>query len=173
MSLFKVESIVQRGGLPSGSSGGIIQTKSTIKTDTSSYSVGNGGTSSDVVTVTITPKSASSKILIHATLSGSKSDQGMFLKLFRGSTQIARGDSDGSCQRVSTHLLTDQSFIMSSTTCVALDSPSTTSATTYSIRVGHGNPSTQTVYVNRDQGGNNGSQIGRGVTIITVQEVTG
>ena len=173
MSQIKVDSIVPRGGLPSGAVGGIIQVKQTIKTDTSSYSVGNGGTSSDVVTVTITPQSASSKILIYATLSGSKSDQGMFLKLFRGSTQIARGDSDGSCQRVSTHLLTDQSFIMSSTTCVALDSPSTTSATTYSIRVGHGNPSTQTVYVNRDQGGNNGSQIGRGVTIITVQEVTG
>ena len=69
MSQLKVDSIVPRGGLPSGSSGGIIQTKSTIKTDTSSYSVGNGGTSSDVVTVTITPQSASSKILIHATLS--------------------------------------------------------------------------------------------------------
>ena len=172
MSQIKVDSIVPRGGLPSGAVGGIIQVKQTIKTDTSSYSVGNGGTSSDVVTVTITPQSASSKILIHATLSGSKSDQGMFLKLFRDSTQIIRGDASGSCQRVSTHLLTDQSFIMSSTTCVALDSPSTTSATTYSIRVGHGNPSTQTVYVNRDQGGNNGAQIGRGVTIITVQEVT-
>tara|TARA_Y100000401_G_scaffold105572_1_gene98327 strand:- start:246 stop:767 length:522 start_codon:yes stop_codon:yes gene_type:complete len=172
MSQLKVDSIVPRGGLPSGSSGGIIQTKTAIKTDTSSYSVGSGGTSSSIVSVSITPQSSSSKILIHATLSGSKSDQGMFLKLFRGSTQIIRGDASGSCQRVSTHLLTDQSFIMSSTTCVALDSPSTTSSTTYSIRAGHGNPSTQTIYVNRDQGGNNGAQIGRGVTIITVQEVT-
>ncbi len=173
MSQLKVDSIVPRGGLPSGSSGGVIQTKSTIKTDTSSFSVGNGGTSSAVVSVTITPQSASSKILIYATLSASRSDQGVFLKLFRGSTQIALGDASGSCQRVSTHLLSDQSFIMSSTTCVALDSPSTTSATTYSIRVGHGTPGTVTVFVNRDQGGNNGSQIGRGVTIITVQEVTG
>ena len=39
-----------------------------IKTDTSSYSVGAGGSSSDVVTVTITPQSSSSKILIFATL---------------------------------------------------------------------------------------------------------
>ena len=173
MSQLKVDSIVPRGGLPSGASGGVIQTKSTIKTDASSYSVGNGGTSSSVVSVSITPQSASSKILIFATLSASRSDQGVFLKLFRGSTQIALGDASGSCQRVSTHLLNDQSFIMSSTTCVALDSPNTTSATTYSIRVGHGTPSTVTVFVNRDQGGNNGSQIGRGVSIITVQEVTG
>ena len=172
MSQLKVDSIVPRGGLPSGSSGGVIQTKSTIKTDTSSYSVGNGGTSSDVVTVTITPQSASSKILIHATLSGSKSDQGMFLKLFRGSTQIARGDSDGSCQRVYTHLLTDQSFIMSSCSCTFLDAPSTTSSTTYHLKAGHPSPSTTTVYFNRSNNDSNAVQIPRGISTLMLMEVT-
>jgi len=172
MSQLKVDSIVPRGGLPSGASGGVIQTKSTIKTDTSSFSIGNGGTSSSVVSVTITPQSASSKILIYATLTASKSDTGVFLKLFRGSTQIGQGDASGNRQRVSTHLLTDQNFLISSTTCVFLDSPSTTSSTTYSIRVGHGHPSTQTVQINRPESDSNATQIGRGVTIITVQEVT-
>ena len=63
-----------------------------------------------------------------------------------------------SCQRVSTHLLTDQSFIMSSTTCVALDSPSTTSSTIIQYEQAW-KPSTQTIYVNRDQGGNNGHKL--------------
>ena len=173
MSQIKVDSIVPRGGLPSGASGGVIQTKSTIKTDTSSFSISRGGTSSNVVSVSITPQSSSSKILIYATLTASKSDTGVFLKLFRGSTQIALGDSDGSSQRVSTHAAIDQSFLIGSTTCVFLDSPSTSSATTYSIRVGHGHPSTQTVFINEPQNNANATQNGRGVTIITVQEVTG
>ena len=153
--------------------GKILQVQSTAKTDTSSFSIGNGGTSSDVVTVSITPGSSSNKILIFATLTAGKSDTGVFLKLFRGSTQIALGDSDGSAQRVSTHAAVTQSFLIGSTTCVFLDSPSTTSSTTYSIRVGHGHPSTQTVFINEPQDNSTNSQNGRGVTIITVQEVAG
>ena len=44
MSQIKVNSIVPVGGLPSGSSGGIIQSKSTIKTDVMSSSTNNAFT---------------------------------------------------------------------------------------------------------------------------------
>ena len=78
-----------------GSLGKVLQTVSTAKTNTSTFSVTGGGTSGDIVTVSITPSSSSNKILIFASLTASKSDTGIFLKLFRDSTQIALGNSSG------------------------------------------------------------------------------
>ena len=48
MSQIKVDSIVPRGGLPSGAVGGIIQVKQTIKTDTSSFEGSTGNFSSNI-----------------------------------------------------------------------------------------------------------------------------
>tara|TARA_R100000231_G_scaffold7913_1_gene10846 strand:+ start:5353 stop:5877 length:525 start_codon:yes stop_codon:yes gene_type:complete len=174
MSQLKVDSIVPRGGLSSGFSGGIIQAKQDIKTDTSSISVSAGSQTSALVSVAITPTSSSSKILLIGDLSGQLNDTGLFLKFFRGSTQIGMGDARGNRQRVSTHLLTDQSFLMSSCSCTFLDSPSTTSSITYSLRAGHTAPSTQTIYINF-AGANdpNQTQICTGVTTLLVMEVTG
>ena len=173
MSQLKVDSIIPRGGLSSGFSGGIIQTVQSVKTDTASESISAGGTSSSIVSVSITPSSASSKILVIADLSASFSDTGVYLKLFRGSTQIALGDASGNRQRVSTHLLTDQSFIMSSCSCTFLDAPSTTSSTTYHLKAGHPSPSTTTVYFNRSNNDSNAVQIARGISTLMLMEVTG
>ena len=64
MSQIKVDSIIPRGGLPSGASGGIIQMVQTVKT--ASFSKVNTASFSEItgLTVTITPQSASNKILI-------------------------------------------------------------------------------------------------------------
>ena len=65
MSQLKVNSIVPAGGLPSGASGGIIQVVSTTRTDTFSESgIDEGEHSGAAISVTITPSSNSSKILI-------------------------------------------------------------------------------------------------------------
>ena len=63
MSQLKVDSIIPRGGLPSGASGGIIQIKQAIRTSVFSQSLGQGVESDILVPVTITPQSSSSKIL--------------------------------------------------------------------------------------------------------------
>ncbi len=174
MSQLKVDSIVPTGGLASGFSGGIIQVKQDIKTDTSTVNVSAGGASSALVSVDITPSSSSSKILLIGDLSGQLNDTGLFLKFFRGSTQIGMGDARGNRQRVSTHLLTDQSFLMSSCSCTFLDSPSTTSQVTYSLRAGHTSPQTENIYINFP-GANDPdqTQICTGVTTLLVMEVTG
>ena len=174
MSQLKVDSIVPRGGLGSGFSGGIIQVKQDTKTNASSESVSAGGESSSLCSVSITPQSSSSKILIISDLSGQLNDTGLYLKLFRGSTQIGMGDARGNRSRISTHLLTDQSFLMSSCSCTFLDSPSTTSSITYSLKAGHTAPSTQTIYFNY-AGANdpNQVQIPTGISTLLVMEVTG
>ena len=62
MSQIKVDSIVPSGGLPSGSSGGIVQIKSVTKTDTFS-ATSNSYTDVTDLTLSITPQSTSNKIL--------------------------------------------------------------------------------------------------------------
>ena len=98
MSQLKVNSIVPAGGLPSGSNGGIIQVKSTIKTDT--FSTNSTSTTFTAVTglsVAITPSTNNNKILIIANVNlGTRGDSQAMLKLKRGSTDICVGDADGS-----------------------------------------------------------------------------
>ena len=70
MSELRTNRIVPRDGLPSGSSGGIIQVKSATKTDTQSIS--GTGSSADItgLSVSITPTRSDSKILLSLSVTG-------------------------------------------------------------------------------------------------------
>ena len=63
MSELRTNRIVPRDGLPSGSSGGIIQVKQTVKTDTFSK---NSSSWADItgMSVSITPTRADSKVFV-------------------------------------------------------------------------------------------------------------
>tara|TARA_R100000234_G_scaffold117858_1_gene97078 strand:+ start:512 stop:1027 length:516 start_codon:yes stop_codon:yes gene_type:complete len=134
MSQIKVNSIVPLGGLPSGANGGIIQVVTAHKSDASST------TSTSFVDsgleATITPQSNSSKILIIADAKvGMASGNIGYVGLFRGSTQICLGDTNGSAIRSYGAMDgTSHSHNAYPANCVFLDSPSTTSSTTYKIR---------------------------------------
>jgi len=157
-----------------GSLGKILQVGQDVKTDIATVNVSAGGASSALVSVNITPSSSSNKILLIGDLSGQLNDTGLFLKFFRGSTQVGQGDARGNRQRVSTHLLTDQSFLMSSCSCTFLDSPSTTSQVTYSLRAGHTSPNTENIFINFPGANDpNQTQICTGITTILCMEVSG
>ena len=66
MSQIKVDSIVPRGGLPSGASGGITQTVQAFKDDEFSFTTTGANSYVDLtgLSVTITPQSSSNKILV-------------------------------------------------------------------------------------------------------------
>ncbi len=134
MSQLKVNSIVPVGGLPSGSNGGIIQivnAETTTQVSNTSGSFVDSG-----ITATITPSSNSSKILVVASIAwllfrSSTETSGSF-KLLRGSTAI-------STHTGSVHIeagVTSQNRIISEGgyTIQRLDSPATTSATTYKVQ---------------------------------------
>ena len=96
MSQLKVNSIVPVGGLPSGSNGGIIQVKQTVKTDSFSSS------SSTLVDVTgfsvdITPSSNSNKILIYVSIgiAANSTSSATCFALLRGSTNLTSNTSGG------------------------------------------------------------------------------
>lgn len=136
----------------SGITGGkILQVVSTLKTDTFST------TSATYVDVTglsasITPTSATSNVLAIFTVSGMSTDasgaeDNGFIVL-RGATEIATADSGGDSSwtgQLSQRLLGTNPITENSAVTV-LDSPATTSATTYKVQVKVGGG---TLYVNR------------------------
>ena len=137
MSQLKVDSIVPRGGLPSGATGGgIIQTIQATRTDFVSTT---SSTFSDYMSLTITPQSSSSKILclfsaFECTDAGDGNTYSQY-KLMRGSTHIYAGDQSGSGLSGSAGRYGRQNNFKSDHFGITfIDSPSTTSATTYKIQ---------------------------------------
>ena len=173
MSELRTNRIIPRDGLPSGSSGGVIQVKSATKTD------GDFNTSSssyvDVtgLSVSITPTRSDSKILIFATIHGiGDSSTQAYFRFMRDSTAICVGTSVGS--RVAAtmgSMYEDQTNDTNSCSQQFLDSPSTTSSVTYKIQArtqGDG-----TLYLNRSSGDANDATSGRFTSTLTVMEVSG
>jgi hypothetical protein len=152
--------------LPAGS---ILQVLSTAKTDTFSTA---STTFTDVtgMSVTITPRSTSSKILImvgaQVSMSGADCTT---VKVLRGSTDIFIGDAAGSRPRVSS----SKSFTsngIEAAPIIYLDSPATTSATTYKLQM---RLASGTAYLNRSSADGDNSAHPRAASSITVMEVQG
>ena len=163
-------------GIPviAGIGSNVVQT---VKTDTFTTS---SGSFVDVtgLTVTITPTSATSKIYIAFTLpmtfvSGSVDRSGQF-SLFRGSTNLVVPDSPGgrtaALSGVNINGLTRASSQLPLHSGQFLDSPATTSATTYSVRV-RSSDSATLVYVNRTSGDVDNAGSERAIATITAIEV--
>ena len=175
MSQLKVNSIVPVGGLPSGANGGIIQVVSAATTSVSSYSVSSGGVSTlcSGLQPSITPSSNSNNVLISLCLSAATSGGGVAVSLFRGSTQIFLADADGNRQRVSTMQTYENTHQLANVNITFLDTGiSTTSATTYGIKLSHCSGSSQTMYINRDNNNDNSSGRVRCASSMTLYEVT-
>jgi len=123
--------VIPKAALPTGS---VLQVVQTAKTD--SFTT----TSTSYVDITglslsITPSSASSKILVLYNVNGSTPGDTMhgYLTLIRNSTEIFKADTAGS-RRSATSVIntaTQQQFTYSA---AYLDSPATTSATTYKVQ---------------------------------------
>ena len=152
--------------------GGVVQVKSTAKTDTFSTT---SATFTDVtsLSVSITPTSASNKILVLASVNGNGNTGVASLQgqLVRNSTAIAIGDAAGSRTQVSFGNIEFITPVMVESSVMFLDSPATTSATTYKIQV-RSNVSGSTVVVNRGFNDGDTATQTRGISTITVMEVT-
>jgi hypothetical protein len=144
--------------------GGILQVVSTTKNNIFSMT-STTATEITGLTATITPKSTTSKILVTATLTLGNSGQNInWVQLFRGATWIsqpATGASYYGTTIQSTQANTDAQPLSIS----FLDSPATTSATTYSIKVAS---NAGTLYINRR--GDNADFTG--TSTITIMEVS-
>lgn len=162
----------------SGITGGkILQVVSTTKTDTFSASMTAGSTTTVTgLSATITPSSATSKVLVMLTHYGSSSGTSIVngVNLTRGGTAIATGDTAGSRTSTSGSFYYFWNISQGTTQIMPLavhylDSPATTSATTYGVEwIGI---TTYTQYLNRSNGDASAASSFRPASTITVMEV--
>ena len=160
MSQLKVNSIIPVSGVPTGGGGGIIQIKQVVKTDAFSTS-NTSPTDVTGLTVDITPTSSSSKILVifSAWASVAGDQHGVHVELHRDSTKI--GDNYNQYPSV-------QGQTGGTVFNQLLDSPSTTSAVTYKVKLDT-DSSDRTARIGA---GSNGGTTNIPDSVITVMEVS-
>tara|TARA_R100000654_G_scaffold42052_1_gene68215 strand:- start:740 stop:1240 length:501 start_codon:yes stop_codon:yes gene_type:complete len=133
MSTLRVDNL--RGQTADGTNRYVVQVVSETITAQLNGSVGSAGTYIDTgITATITPTSTSNTILVSFTIgaTGSNSTSDAVFRLVRGSTNIAQGSSGTYTGTVAVRTLNAE---LSSTPSIThLDSPATTSATTYKVQ---------------------------------------
>ena len=152
--------------------GKILQVVSTVKTDTFTMA---STTYADVtgLSVSITPTSATSKILVMAQVSamGTVGAALGFGQIVRDATAIGIGDASGvRIQCTFVIPVATLTAALPTESPIFLDSPATTSATTYKIQIRSEN--TNTIYVNRSQQDANSVAGGRPISTITVMEIS-
>ena len=118
--------------LPSGTGGKVLQVVQAVKTDTTSTTSTSFGDITGL-SVSITPSSASNKILIQLTLGGiGNPSNAVIFNLVRGATTIAQPDSGTA--KGTLNIFPGGGVGIWNSAITWLDSPSTTSATTYKVQ---------------------------------------
>ena len=153
--------------------GGILQVVSTTKTDTFSMS---SSTYADVtgLSVSITPKSTSSKILVFLDIklnADTNLVSNVRAKLLRDSTDIYVGDAAGSRSQVTFGGASTLNVVTVQGAGIFLDSPATTSAITYKVQIST-TENGQSVFVNRSLNDTDAASRVRTASSITVMEVS-
>jgi len=156
--------------LPSGVGGKVLQVLSTTKTDTFT-TTSTSFTDITGLSQSITPSSTSSKILIIGSLQvGSRTDSQCMFQLLRGSTSINICDASGSRTRATAEQDAGTHDGANSVATTFLDSPNTTSATTYKIQM---RVTGNTHCINRTRNDGDGDYEGRTTSSITLYEIAG
>ncbi len=162
----------------------ILQVVNTIKTDTFASGTVSAGAEIDItgLSATITPSSTSSQILVAFNVYGCCVVGGnqrplLSLRCYRGATLVGAGAAAGNRSRLSGQngiLGVNDGFGHVGATF--LDSPSTTSATTYKLTAVHMSfdaASTSNIYINRTSPDSDFNYFPRTASFITLMEVAG
>ena len=172
MSELRTNRIVPRDGLPSGSSGGIIQVVF-AQTNTEASQANTGGTQTTLfwtnLQATITPTRSDSKILIECSIYNSNANAVNFFRVLRGSTFIEQPSgtsSSGAGYNAHGFAYYNCNNWQDTTVIKILDSPATTSATTYKVQCA---VTSAVCTINKFYGTSNYY----GISTITAMEVSG
>ena len=146
----------------------ILQVVSTAKTDTFSTS-STSFTDVTGLSVAITPTDSASKVLVLVDVKATASSDNVNVALLRGATQIYLGDTAGSRTRAMFGANLLNQYDLTQGGGIFLDSPATTSATTYKIQM---SVSGGTGYINRNANDSDNFAYPRTASSITVLEVS-
>jgi len=159
MSQVRTNSLVPAAGIPAGANGGgIIQITQTVQSSTTS-TTSSSFTDISGMSVSITPKSTSNKVFVLVNIAGATSGGITEFRLLRGGTDIARLGATFYNNGDPNNILNGDLHF--------LDSPATTSSTTYKMQFR--NFDSNTTFVNRNT--NNSTTATN--SSITVMEVSG
>jgi hypothetical protein len=130
-------------------------------------------TSERTLSVSITPTSASSKILVSFVVN-CDGENNLYFRILRGATVVGVGNADGSRQQVSAGNAAISGNSNGTTMMMNqfLDSPATTSSTTYKIQAYcDSSAGSGTYYINYASGDANNAHSSRCISSITVMEI--
>ena len=171
-SKLRVDSILPIDGAPTDGGGGIIQVVQTIKKDqfTTASTVSSGGyVDLTGLSVDITPTRSDSKILIECSIYNSNANAVNFFRVLRGSTFIEQPSgtsSSGAGYNAHGFAYYNCNNWQDTTVIKILDSPATTSATTYKVQCA---VTSAVCTINKFYGTSNYY----GISTITAMEVSG
>jgi hypothetical protein len=152
----------------------VVQATETARVSQTSSSTNNF--TSALMSASITPSASSSKILIIVSGTIGWSVGTLHTKVLRGSTDIFRGASNGSrLQSANSHRLIASTYnlTMDSINIHYLDSPSTTSATTYNFVGSLGSTYDGTIILNGTSDNSDADYGGAAASSITLMEIAG
>jgi hypothetical protein len=158
--------------------GGILQVQQTVKTDTFSASVTTGAqTALTGLTVSITPISTTSKLLINFNIMGATGllSRSLGFVITANTSAISAALGNASSNRVpvtSTTGGTSDNQTAETTTGMFLFSPASVTSQTIGINLVNLDTGTQTLYVNRSAVDGDNKNSARAISTLTVMEVS-
>jgi len=160
---------------PKRGAGSVLQVVSSVKTDVASASVNrNSDWVGHGLSVSITPSSASNKILIFGQVTvGSGINDGISLSIFKDSSVLAgaTGDADSQRKRQTAGAEIDYDFSVTTIPIHYLDTAGGTSSITYQPAFNISNSGSYTVYLNRTGNDNNDLAYVRTISVISAMEI--
>lgn len=157
-----------------GSGQNIVQVVTVSKTDVTSWSASKTWTAVSGLSLSITPASSSNKILLLATVQwsnnyGSTGDAGF--TIYRNATPVLLGDAASTRSRAFAGSGLRDANEISPCYMSVVDSPATTSATTYQVYGYSGDVTSVTTYINRESGDADNSNVFRYASTLTALEI--
>jgi hypothetical protein len=155
--------------------GGVLQVKSTTKTDTQSISASTTRADITGLYLDLTPSSASNKVLVWFNVShwGNDSHCQIERRIGSGSFSIISPSSEITGSRTSTHSGGSHrnTYELNTANMTILDAPNTTSALRYKITFNNGPGGGQTGYINRAETFGTAGNDEAGISTITAMEI--
>lgn len=174
MSTLRVDTIANTAGVTNQR---VLQVVSTTKTDVGSFTSSNTNNYVDIpgMSVTITPTSTSSKVLvIYSAYVSNSTTATVHVRLYRDSTSIGQGNAESNRlgdSAIFRPAATPYLFDIGCVSNLFLDAPNTTSAVTYKLQGTLGSTYNGTFYINRSADNTNQNYAGRTASTITVMEM--
>ena len=161
--------------MPTGSVLQVLSDELT-STVTSSQLASSGNFTDTGLSITITPSSTSSKIIITGMVNTGSQNSGdgvCVLRLLRDSTSIAIGDAAGNRPRLPTGRGSESAGANTILTKTLhwVDSPNTTSAVTYKVQFAARGAGSLSAYINRTHSDTDNTETQRTASLLSVMEV--